>query len=336
MEKSKKNLFNIKETNKIETLVYILFLIGLFLIPFLKLNNYYMNIIIKVLIYTVMALGLNILVGYTGLVSLGQAGFVAIGAYTTTILMTKFGVNFFVSVIIAGIIAAIFGIIMGLPTLRLTGTYLSIVTLGFGEIIRTIIIIWEPVTNGPLGIRNIPAPSIFGTRFTMSNGGLYALALVLLLSVMFFCHRLYGSKTGRAMRSIRQDETASIMMGINTTYYKVLAFILSAIVCALAGSLYATQLGYIDQNTFTFDMSTLILSIVILGGMGTLRGMVIGSIILIVLPEVSRSLMDYRFVLYGLILVIMMRYRPQGLLGWRSRIPYSLSKRVRETTEMEI
>lgn len=324
------------KNQKTKNILFLFVVIVLFILPIFNLNNYYMNIIIKVLIYIIMALGLNILVGYTGLVSLGQAGFVAIGAYTSTILVTKLGFNFFISLLAVSIIAVIFGILMGLPTLRLTGTYLSIVTLGFGEIIRTIIIVWDPVTNGPLGIRNIPPPSIFGIELTMSNGGLYLLTLIFTLLVLYFCNSLYKSKTGRAMRAIRQDETASIMMGINTTYYKVLAFILSAIICAIAGSIYATQLGYIDQNTFTFDMSTLILSIVILGGMGTLRGMVVGAIILIVFPELSRSLMDYRFVLYGLVLVLMMRYRPQGLLGWRSTQPYQLSDKVRETTEMDV
>ena len=246
--------------------------------------------------------------------------------------------NFFVAVIFALILSIIFGIFMGLPTLRLTGTYLSIITLGFGEIIRTIIIVWDPVTNGPLGIRNIPKPNIFGFQLTMINGGLYILTLLTLIMVIFFCFRLENSKTGRALKTIKQDETASIMMGINTVYYKVLAFVLSAAICSFAGSIYATQLGYIDQNTFTFDMSTMILSIVILGGMGTIRGMLVGSFILILLPELSRSLMDYRFVMYGLILVLMMRYRPQGLLGWRSVKPYKLSKNIKtfiNSTEME-
>ena len=282
-----------------------------------------------------MALGLNILVGYTGLVSLGQAGFVAIGAYATTILTTRLDMNFFLATFIALVIAALFGIMLGLPTLRLIGPYLTIVTLGFGEIIRTIIIVWAPITNGPLGIRNIPKPTLFGIELTMNNGGLYLLTLIVMLLVMLFCHQLYKSKTGRAMRAIKQDHTASIMMGINTTYYKVLSFVLASVICALVGAIYATQLGYIDQNTFTFDMSTMILSIVILGGMGTIRGTVLGSIILVVLPELSRSLMDYRFVLYGLVLVLMMRFRPQGLLGWRDHSPYPLTEKAKETLDLQ-
>lgn len=310
-------------------LILIAAFILLLLIPFLNLNSYYVNIIIKVAIYVIMALGLNVLVGYTGLVSLGQAGFVAVGAYTTTILMTQLGMNFFLAALFAVIIAVFFGLLMGMPTLRLTGTYLAIITLGFGEIIKTLIIVWEPVTNGPMGIRNIPYPTFLGIPLTMHNGGLYILTVLVMVVLILFMYRLEKFKTGRALRAIKQDETASIMMGINTTYYKVLAFVISAVTSALAGSIYATQLGYIDQNTFTFDMSTMILSIVILGGMGTIRGMLVGSLILVLLPELSRDLMDYRFVLYGVILVLMMRYRPQGLLGWRSAKPYYLNENVK-------
>lgn len=335
MKKKNINQSKITKLNNKKSMLIGALIVGLFLVPFLNLNSYYINIINKVLIYIIMALGLNILVGYTGLVSLGQAGFVAIGAYTTTILMTKLNLNFFIATFIAFIVAGIFGIILGLPTLRLKGTYLTIVTLGFGEIIRTIIIVWDSVTNGPLGIRNIPVPTLFGIELSMSNGGLYILILTSVLLVVLFCSKLYKSKTGRAMRAIKQDETASIMMGINTTYYKVLSFVLAAIICALAGSIYAIQLGYIDQNTFTFDMSTMILSIVILGGMGTIRGMILGSVVLVVLPELSRSLMDYRFVIYGLVLVLMMRFRPQGLLGWRDKKPYPLSQKSKGSLNSE-
>ncbi len=319
--------------NKYKTVLLVFSLALLLLVPVFDFNLYIMNIIIKIIIYIVLALGLNILVGYTGLVSLGQAGFVAIGAYTTAIVTTRFGFNFFTSIILAVILSICVGVIVALPTLRLTGTYLAIITLGFGEIVRTIIIVWEPVTNGPLGIRNIPKPSIFGLQLTLNNGGLYYLSLLLLFLVLIVNIRFYNSKTGRALRSIKRDETASIMMGISTTYYKVLAFVLSAIISAISGAVYSTQLGYIDQNTFTFDMSTMILSIVILGGMGTIRGMVLGSVILVILPEMSRSLMDYRFVMYGLILVLMMRFRPQGILGWRSRKPFKLSKKVIDTLD---
>lgn len=301
--------------------------------PYIVANQYVMTIAVKVGIYIILALGLNILTGYAGLVSLGHAGFVAIGAYTASLLATKLGMSFFPSMLTGMVVAAITGILLGLPTLRLSGTYLSIVTLGFGEVVKTIAMNWDPVTNGTLGVKNIPRPKILGYSLTIANNGLYYLMVIMLLLVTLFCIMVYKSRTGRAFLAIKTDEMAGIMMGINVTYYKVLAFILSACVCAAAGALYASLIGYIDPNTFTFDVSTLILSIVILGGMGTIRGMFLGAFILISFPEVSRSLMDYRFVVYGLILVLMMRYRPQGILGWKSQMPYKLSKRVQNQLE---
>jgi len=300
------------------------------LLPMGLNNQYFLTVILKMAVYAMFALGLNILTGYTGLVSLGHAGFVAIGAYAASLCAVKLGWSFFPAMLFGMVAAGLAGIILGLPTLRLTGTYLSIVTLGFGEIIKMVAMNWTSVTNGTLGVKNIPKPSLFGMNLTVANYGLYYLVMVILVICTIFCLVLIKSKTGRAFQAIKGDELASVMMGINTTYYKILAFVLSACICAAAGALYATLIGYVDPNTFNFDVSTLILSIVILGGMGTIRGMFLGAAILIVLPEVSRFLMDYRFVLYGAILVIMMRFRPQGILGWKSQLPYKLSKQVTE------
>ncbi|ETP73142.1 ABC-type branched-chain amino acid transport system, permease component [Lachnospiraceae bacterium JC7] len=298
------------------------------LFPFVIGSQYLLTVSVKIGSYVILAMGLNILTGYTGLVSLGHAGFVAIGAYTTSLLTVRYNVNFFIALLAGITLAGIVGILLGMPTLRVSGTYLSIITLGFGEIIKMIAMNWNAVTNGTLGIKNIPKPSIGGFSFTVSNYGLYYLMIFFVIVVSCFCLALVRSKTGRALMAIRTDELAATMMGINVTRYKILAFSLSAIFCALGGGLYATLIGYIDPNTFNFDVSTMILSIVILGGMGTLRGMFIGAIILIALPEVSRFLMEYRFVLYGVILVVMMRFRPQGILGWRSTMPFKLSKHV--------
>ncbi len=298
-------------------------------LPFAAGSQYIVTTAVKIGIYIMLALGLNILVGYTGLVSLGHAGFVAIGAYTASLLAVKLGLGFFAAVILGMLAAGLSGLLVGLPTLRLSGTYLSIVTLGFGEIVKTVAMNWDPVTNGTLGVKNIPSPSVFGYKLTIANNGLYYLMLAMLLLTALFCYAVCKSRTGRAFLAIKTDEMAGIMMGINVTYYKVLAFVLSAVISAAAGALYAVMIGYIDPNTFTFDVSTLILSIVILGGMGTIRGMFLGAAILISFPEVSRSLMDYRFVVYGLILVIMMRFRPQGLLGWKSQMPYKISEQVK-------
>lgn len=307
-----------------------IFLVAL---PFVFSNPYFLTVVAKIGCYVILGLGLNILTGYTGLVSLGHAGFVAIGAYTASLLTVKAGCPFFPAMLVGMLAAALIGVLVGLPTLRVTGTYLSIITLGFGEIVKMVLMNWQKVTNGTLGIKNIPKPQIFGLKFTVANNGMYFLILAMIVLCSLFCRSLLHSKTGRALRAIRADEMASTMMGINVTGYKILAFVFSAVICALGGALYASLIGYIDPNTFNFDVSTLMLSIVILGGMGTLRGMYVGAIVLIASPEVSRSLMKYRFVLYGVILVLMMRFRPEGILGWRSTLPYKLSENVKKLAE---
>lgn len=322
--------------NKNRWKLYILLMIFLMAVPMIFSNQYLLTVVIKIGSYAILAMGLNILTGYTGLVSLGAAGFVAIGAYTSSILAVRLHVGFFPATLAGMLLAGIIGILLGLPTLRVTGTYLSIITLGFGEIVKMILMNWADVTGGTLGVKNIPKPSLFGVSLNVSNYGLYYLMLFFVIIVALFCLALVNSKTGRALRAIKADELASLMMGIPTNKYKILAFAISSAICALGGALYATLIGYIDPNTFNFDVSTMMLSIVILGGMGTIRGMFVGSAILIAFPEVSRFLMEYRFVLYGVILVIMMRFRPQGILGFKSSLPYKISKNAKaEIKKME-
>lgn len=307
-----------------------LVLLGL---PFIGFSPYVMRIIIMIGIYSMLGMGLNILTGYTGLVSLGHAGFYAIGAYTASLLSLKMGANFFVAALGGAVLASLCGLLLGLPTLRLKGTYLSIVTLGFGEIVKMVLTNWDKVTNGTLGLKNIPRPSLFGMQLTLANNGIYYLMLALVALVTLVCILLIKSRIGRAFMAIKEDELAATMMGIKTTRYKILSFVISAFITGIAGAFYASMIGFIEPNSFTFDTSTLIISIVILGGMGTIRGMFLGSAILIAFPEVFRFLMDYRFVVYGLILILMMRFRPQGVLGWKSQIPYKLPKGVRQQME---
>jgi branched-chain amino acid transport system permease protein len=299
-------------------------------LPFFGFNQYIMRIIVMIGIYSMLALGLNVLTGYTGQVSLGHAGFCAIGAYTASLVSIKLGANFIVAAIAGAVLASFCGLLLGLPTLRLRGTYLSIVTLGFGEIVKMILMNWDNVTNGTLGLKNIPKPSIFGLKLTLANNGIYYMMLALTALMTIMCIMIIKSKIGRAFMSIKEDELAATMMGILTTRYKVLAFVISAFITGIAGAFYASMIGFIDPNSFTFDISTLIISIVILGGMGTIRGMFLGSAILISFPEVSRFMMDYRFVVYGIVLVLMMRFRPQGILGWKSQMPYKLPKLAKQ------
>ena len=303
--------------------------------PLFGFSRYIMRICIVIGIYSMLTLALNLVAGYTGQLSMGNGGFYAIGAYASTLLMIRTGMSFWFSLPAAATLAGVSGLLLGLPTLRLKGSYLTIVTLGFGEIIRMILMNWDPVTNGTMGIRNIPLPVLFGVRLSFANHGLYYLVLVLAALVSLFCMRIINSKIGRAFTAIREDEIAAQMMGVKVIHYKVLAFVLSAFISGIAGAFYAPMVGYIDPNSFTFDVSSQIISMAILGGLGTMRGMYFGAAVLIIFPEVSRFMMDYRFVLYGIILVLMMRFRPQGLLGWNSRLPYRFSKDVRKSLEAE-
>lgn len=300
--------------------------VALLAVPLTGVNQYLLRICIMIGIYAMLALGLNVLTGYTGLLSLGHAGFFAIGAYTYAILCSTVGWNFIPTFVACIVITGLFGLVLGLPTMRLSGSYLTIVTLGFGEIVKMVLLSWTDVTNGPMGFSGIPTPSLFGISLTLKNGGLYYLMLVLVLLVSLFCVVLIRSRTGRALIAIKDDELAATMMGIQTPTFKMLAFTLSAAIAGLAGGFYASVIGYIEPNIFVFDVSTLIISIVVLGGMGTLRGMYLGAALLIAFPEAARSLMDWRFVVYGMVLIVMMRFRPQGILGWQSHMPYQLPR----------
>lgn len=289
-----------------------------------------MRISVMIITYAILGMGLNVLVGYTGLVSLGHAGFYGIGAYTCALLMTRLGWSFWPALLAAGVLAGMIGFLLGLPTLRLSGTYLSIVTLGFCEIVQMILKQWEPVTNGNYGIRNIPKPVLFGMKLDMKNGGIYYLALALCVLVGLSCLAIRNSKAGRAFMAIRDDELAATMMGIRTARYKILAFVLSAFITGLGGGLYCViSSNFIEPASFVFNTSVMILSVVIVGGLGTVRGMVFGSALLWLFPQVFRFLNEWRFVIYGVLLVLMMQFRPQGALGWQSTLPYRFSGAAR-------
>ncbi|SKC84872.1 branched-chain amino acid ABC transporter permease [Maledivibacter halophilus] len=315
----------ISKNKKIAYPIIALIFLGM---PYIVPSQYILRIIIMIGVYTILSLSLGLVTGYTGQVSLGHAAFYAIGAYVSALLSVNYGLNFFITAPIAAIVAAVCGLLLGLPTLRLSGTYLAITTLGFCEVVRMILLNWESVTNGPLGVSRIPKPSFFGVDLTLYNNGLYYLMLALLVLTTLVMLAIVRSKMGRALVAIREDEMAATMMGIKTTFYKVIAFVVAAFFSGLAGAFYAHMIRFIDPNTFVFDTSIMILSIVILGGMGTINGMFLGSAILVSFPEVLRFLQEYRFIVYGAVLVVMMRYRPQGILGGQKKTEYRLPKGV--------
>ncbi len=309
------------------------------LMPFLPFSNRYLiDTATSVLIYVMLGWGLNIVVGLAGLLDLGYVAFYAVGAYSYALLATEFGWSFWACLPLAGVFAAFAGIVLGFPVLRLRGDYLAIVTLGFGEIIRLILLNWYDVTNGPDGISRIPRPSFFGLEFTrrpkegieafhqyfdISYSGehrvifLYFLILALALLTNIFTQRIRKLPIGRAWEALREDEIACRSLGINPTNTKLTAFGLGAMFGGFAGAFFATRQGFISPESFTFIESAIILAIVVLGGMGSQIGVVLAAVVLIVLPELGRALEHFRMLVFGGAMVAIMVWRPRGLLAYR-------------------
>ncbi|KEI70464.1 high-affinity branched-chain amino acid ABC transporter permease LivM [Endozoicomonas elysicola] len=288
------------------------------------------------LIYVMLGLGLNVVVGLAGLLDLGYVGFYAVGAYSYALLNQYFGLDFWSCLLIGGIMAAFFGFILGFPVLRLRGDYLAIVTLGFGEIIRILLNNWTSITGGPNGISQIPKPTLFGLEFTRrakeegnipfheffgidySSGYkvifLYILALLLVLVTLYIINRLLRMPIGRAWEALREDDIACRSLGLNPTAIKLSAFTIGAAFAGFAGTFFAARQGFISPESFTFIESAIILAIVVLGGMGSQMGVILAAIIMTVLPEFAREFQEYRMLMFGLMMVLMMIWRPEGLM----------------------
>jgi branched-chain amino acid transport system permease protein len=284
--------------------------------PFL-FSTYQTNIMITALMYVMLGLGLNIVVGIAGLLDLGYVAFYAVGAYSYALLNLHFGLGFWTLLPVGALLAATFGIILGFPVLRLRGDYLAIVTLGFGEIIRLILENWNAFSQGPSGIANIPRPGFFGMALSLDQAisYLYYLMIGLVLITIFVVNRLQDSRLGRAWIALREDEIACQAMGIDKTKTKLTAFALGATWAGLVGVIFAAKTTFINPASFTFLESAIILSIVVLGGMGSIIGVIMGAFILILLPEYLRGLSEYRMLAFGAILVGMMIFRPQGFIS---------------------
>jgi branched-chain amino acid transport system permease protein len=289
--------------------------------------NFVLLIFIYTGIYALMAVGQNLITGYVGLLSLTQAGFFAIGSYATAILSVTYGWNFWLTLPIAALIAGAFGFLIGLPTLRLKGDYLAIATLGFGEIVRNILNNWDSLTNGPMGIQRIPMVSIFGFRVSpYDKWGFLLLVWIFVFLAYLFYERIAKSRMGRALEAIREDEIAATSMGINTTRYKVWAFVFGAAIAGVAGSLQAVFILSVTPSVFTFMVSIMVLCMVVLGGMGNFKAVILGAFIIQFIsyfPQLTglSNVIPPQFkqVLFGVILVVMMIWRPQGILGRQQR-----------------
>ncbi|WP_226595849.1 high-affinity branched-chain amino acid ABC transporter permease LivM [Marinobacter nauticus] len=292
-----------------------------------------------VLIYVMLALGLNVVVGLAGLLDLGYVAFYAVGAYTFALLSQYAGISFWMALPIGACLAALFGLVLGFPVLRLRGDYLAIVTLGFGEIIRILLNNWTAVTGGPNGIGGIPDPTLFGMEFgrrVREEGNtsfhetfgiaysgehkvifLYLIALVLAVITALIIRRFMRMPVGRAWEALREDEIAARSLGLSRTAVKLSAFTIGAFFAGFAGTVFASKQGFISPESFVFLESAIILAIVVLGGMGSQLGVVLAAIAVTILPELAREFSDYRMLVFGAAMVLMMVWRPQGLMPMR-------------------
>mgnify|MGYP002664901685 CR=1 FL=1 len=294
------------------------------------ITNYWSGILITVGINIILATSLNVATGYLGQLPLGHAGFMAVGAYTCA-LFTKYsplpdGVSFAIGLALGAVMAGLFGVLIGVPALRLTGDYLAILTLGFGEIIRITLnniddVLGFKLFYGSKGLKNIPKYSNFTNVF---------LCVVI---TCFLIHAMMKSRHGRAVLAIRDNEIAAESCGIQTTYYKVMAFAFSAAFAGMAGGLYACYIGVLNPSTFGFMKSIEILVMVVLGGMGSMLGSILSATVLTILPEATRSFDSYRMVIYSLVLILMMIFRPGGLLG---SYDFSMSRIVEKAMNGEL
>ena len=314
-------------------------LIGLALLfPLLPgVQRYQLDLGVLVLTYVMLGLGLNIVVGLAGLLDLGYVAFYAVGAYVFALVSGAFGLGFWACLPISFAAAAVCGVLLGFPVLRLRGDYLAIVTLAFGEIVRIILLNWVSLTGGPNGISGIPRPTLFGLGFGARGGPhsfagyfglppsslyrfefLYYIVLTLSLLVAFVTHRLRRLPIGRAWEALREDETAARALGINTTRTRLSAFALGAGFGGLAGAFFATRQGFISPESFTFMESAIVLSIVVLGGLGSQTGVALAGLVMIGGFELARDFAEYRMVVFGAGLVAIMVLRPRGLAGGRT------------------
>jgi branched-chain amino acid transport system permease protein len=298
-------------------------------------NRYALDLAILIVTYAMLGFGLNIQIGLAGLLDLGYAAFYAVGAYSYALIARDFGLSFWISLPLAGLLAAMAGLLVGFPVLRLRGDYLAIVTLGFGEIVRLVLLNWQNLTGGPNGISGIARPSFFGLPFNASENGfaatfglkysathrvvyLYYLILGLALLTGWVTARLRRLPIGRAWEALREDEIACKALGINTTTTKLTAFAIGALFGGFAGAFFATRQGFISPESFTFQESAFVLAIVVLGGMGSQLGVAVAATVMLAGFELFRGFEQYRMLVFGAAMVAVMIYRPRGLISTRT------------------
>jgi len=297
-----------------------LLLIFLIIVPLIVKNPYFLHIIIMAGIFVLLASSMNLITGCTGRLNLGHAGFYGLGAYGSTLLVMKMGFPVWIGMLFGGVISTLFGVLIGVPCLKLKGSYLAITTLAFGEITRLAFINLVELTNGPLGIRGIPGPPPLllpkiGLIQFESKIVYYYLIFFICLICLLIIYRIMNSQIGNTFIAIREDEIRAETVGIDTITIKIINFALGAFFAGIAGSFYAHYVRFISPDTFTLNETFTILTMVVIGGLGTFWGPVLGGVIFTFLPELLRAIADYRMIIYGLLMTVSIIFMPEGLIG---------------------
>ncbi len=299
------------------------------LFPFLDSNPYHVDVLVSTGIFILLALGLNVIVGFAGILHLGYAALFAVGAYTYALVNIHLHIGFWPGLILSAFSAAFFSMLLAFPALRLGGDYLAIVTLGAGEIVRIALNNLDQITGGPNGLLGIEHPSLGfkGTNFGVASTPYYFLTFALIVIVLFFLRRLELSPLGRAWVAMREDELAASCMGINLTRARLSAFGIGGFIAGLAGCVFASKQGTVSPDSFDFVVSVMVLAMIVLGGLGNMSGAILGAVTLSLLPEFLRGFEVYRMLIFGIAMIAMMLMRPQGILSEkRHREEYGKSR----------
>lgn len=307
-----------KLSNKTKLILMILAGLAALLCPFIITSKYTLHVIISCFIYACLTLSLNLIIGWSGQFSLGHVCFFGMGAYVTTLLMTNFGMNFFFAWVIGIVFTAGFAALLCLPTLKLRGDYIAVVTLGFGEVFRLFLTNAVDITRGPAGIPSVPDPTVFGLEIS-GKTAYYYFALILLIGFIVFMKRFNNSGFGMAVMTVNEDDIAATALGLDPRKYKLAAFAIGGGMAALIGGFYAVYMGMIAPTSFSYAESIKMVSMTVLGGMASIPGSILGAFLLTALPEMLRSFSEYRMVIYGAAMVIMMIFKPDGLWGRNKR-----------------
>jgi branched-chain amino acid transport system permease protein len=310
-----------------QTLAIVVALLVAIVLPYVVTNDYLFHLIIMAVIWSILATSLNLVLGYTGLLSLAHGAFFGLGAYTSALLVTKCGWNFWATIPPSMLVAAAGGILIGILTLRLEGHYFAVSTMSFGIVVSLVLEKWDDLTEGPRGISSIPAPTPIGPLTFETDTEKYYVALAILVICLIFVWRMLHSPIGRALEAIRQNELLASCLGVNLIYYKLLAFSFSAAMAGLAGVMYSTYITYLNPVDAGLWNGFYAVMYIVIGGMGTFWGPLVGTVFLVTVPEILRVFQDYRLLLLGVLLILTITFLPEGIVGGLKRIRRRASPR---------